>query len=151
MHKVVTAERADTSELSANIRLVVRKIMRGFREHKCDDELNLPLVSVLSLLDSEGPATVTALARLERMRPQSMGGITSELAAMGLVAGARDPTDGRSTILSLTPAGKTLLQESRAARQDWLTHSINEKLTPAERELLTIAVQLLNRVATRDK
>ena len=147
MPKVVTMKRTNTAELSTHIRLVVRKIMRGFREHDGPDDLSLPLVSLLNLLDSDGPNSITELARLEHMRPQSMSALASELGTMGLVVGTRDPNDGRSTILSLTQAGKAVLQESRAARQDWLQHSINEKLTPTERDLLAIAIELLDRVS----
>ena len=146
MPKSVTAKRANTAELSTHIRLLVRKIMRAFREYGGPDDLGLPHLTVLNLLDLAGPNSVTGLARLERMRPQSMSGIASELTAMGLVAGARDSNDGRSTILSLTPKGMAVLAESRAAREDWLAHSINEKLTPAERDVLVIAMDLLDRL-----
>ena len=80
------------------------------------------------------------------MRPQSMRAIVIPLQEAGLVSGAPDPGDGRQTLMSLTPKCLKWLQEGRAARQDWLTTTISQKLSAHEREKLQAALELLTRL-----
>jgi DNA-binding MarR family transcriptional regulator len=83
---------------------------------------------------------------MEGMRPQSMGPIIAALESAGLVQGSPHPTDGRQTILSLTPACRTWIDEGRAARQDWLSRMIATRLSAAERQQLAAAIGLLRRL-----
>jgi DNA-binding MarR family transcriptional regulator len=80
------------------------------------------------------------------MRAQSMGPLVAALEAAGLVSGAPDPADGRQTILSLTDACRKWIQEGRAARQDWLTRTIQARLSPREQQDLAASVELLKRL-----
>ncbi len=80
------------------------------------------------------------------MRPQSMSAVVAPLEEAGLVSGTPDPTDGRQTLMSLTAKCLKLLQEGRAARQDWLTTTIARKLTAQEQEKLQGALELLARL-----
>ena len=143
-------ESARASALATRMRILVRRLGRAFREQGGLGQVNWSQLSVLMSLDGEGPGTVTALARAEGMRPQSMSAIISDLEASGLVSGASDPSDGRRAILSLTSAGRDVLETSRAARQDWLTSRIDERLAEDEREQLAIAMELLERLVAHD-
>ncbi len=98
-------------------------------------------------LESNGPAAVSSLARAEGMRPQSMSTIVAFLQEAGLVSGSPDPRDGRQTLISLTKKCQTLIREGRAAKQDWLTARIQNKLTVLEQEKLAAALELLSRIA----
>ena len=60
--------------------------------------------------------------------------------------GAPDPTDGRRTILSLTPACRKMLGAGRAAREDWLFRAIQTHLVPSEQAELAAAIALLTRL-----
>jgi DNA-binding MarR family transcriptional regulator len=75
-----------------------------------------------------------------------MSAIVTPLQESGLVSGAADPSDGRQTLMSLTPRCLKWLQEGRAARQDWLTTTITQKLSAHEQEKLRAAVELLKRL-----
>jgi DNA-binding MarR family transcriptional regulator len=101
---------------------------------------------VLGYLDREGPATVTALARAEGVRPQSMGATVAALQEAGLVGGTPHPADGRQVMLSLTAAARDWIKASRAAREDWLSGAIRSHLGPAEQEELAKAAALLRRI-----
>ena len=68
------------------------------------------------------------------------------LVELGLVTRADDPTDGRQVILSLTPAGRSTIKETRRRRDLWFAARL-ETLTDAERALLVEATALLERVA----
>ena len=80
------------------------------------------------------------------MRPQSMSAVVTSLQEAGLAGGAPDPSDGRQTLLSLTPKCLKWLQEGRAARQDWLTTTILQKLSAQEQQRLQGALELLRRL-----
>ena len=49
--------------------------------------------------------------------------------------------------MSLTPKCLKSMQEGRAARQDWLTTTISQKLSAHEQEQLQTALELLTRLA----
>jgi DNA-binding MarR family transcriptional regulator len=117
------------------------------REQADAGDLTSTQKSVLLHLEREGPTTVTALARAQDMRPQSMGAIVSTLEVAGMVDGAPDPRDGRQIILSLTAACRDLIAAGRAARQDWLLRTIQTNLDREEQEQLAGAVELLKRLA----
>ena len=80
------------------------------------------------------------------MRPQSMSAIVTPLQESGLILGAPDPTDGRQTLISLTPKCLKWIQKSREARQDWLASTISQKLSVREQEKLHDALELLARL-----
>jgi DNA-binding MarR family transcriptional regulator len=132
--------------LAADIRTVCGKLKRRLREHGGRSDLTPSQISVLLRLEKEGSATVSTLARAEGIRPQSMSAVVTPLQQAGLVSGAPDPSDGRQTLISLTPKCLKLLQEGRAARQDWLATNISQKLSSHEQEKLHAALELLSRL-----
>jgi DNA-binding MarR family transcriptional regulator len=140
-------EHHPASALAQDLRAVLGKLRRRLREQAHAGDLRPSQVSVLLRLEKDGPATASQLARAEAMRPQSMASVVAALEALNLVSGAPHPTDGRQTLLSLTDACRQRLQEGRTARQDWLTHIIQARLSPKEQAELATSVGLLRRLA----
>lgn len=144
------AEHQPTTEpaatLAADFSAVIGQIKRRMREEASEGDFTLSQLSALGRLDREGSMTVTALARAEGVRPQSMGATVAVLEAAGMVGGAPDPADGRRTILYLTPLCREMIRIGRAARHDWLSRAITTKLSAAEQEQLAGAVTLLRRL-----
>ncbi|OOG64416.1 MarR family transcriptional regulator [Rhodanobacter sp. B04] len=138
---------ARTLAAAGELRVVLGKLKRRLREELHMGNLTWPQVSVLGHLERGGPATVTALAQAEGVRPQSMGATVATLEKAGLVSGSADPNDGRQTVISLTAACRDLIKASRAAREDWLFRSMRANLTLAEQKQLASAVELLKRIA----
>jgi DNA-binding MarR family transcriptional regulator len=136
---------ANAAALAQELRALFGKLKRRLREQAHVGDLTPSQVSVLLRLEKDGPATASSLARAEGMRPQSIGPIIAALEAAGLVSGAPHPTDGRQTILSLTAACRKLVQDGRAARQDWLSRTIQARLSLQEQKDLAAAVELLKR------
>ena len=132
--------------LAQELRALLSTLKRRLREQGHTAELTPSQVSVLLRLERDGPATASALARAEGMRPQSMGPVIAALTGAGLVSGTPDPADGRQTLLSLTPACRAWAREGRAARQDWLTRALHSRLSPGEQEELAAALALLKRL-----
>ena len=134
-------------DLAFELRGFGRKLRRRLRDQADVGDLTPSQTAVLLRLEQDGPATTSALARAEGMRPQSMSAVVAALEAAALVAGAPDPRDGRQTLLSLTNHCRRWMAESRAARQDWLSRTIDTRLTPQEQAQLAAAIPLLQRLA----
>lgn len=135
-----------TQRLASSLRALVGKLKRRLREEAPPGDLSWSQAVVLGHIERDGPTTVSALARAENMRPQSMGAIVADLEAVGLLARAPDPADGRRAILSLTPRCRAWIDANRAAREDWLLHTIEKKFSVAEQEDLARGVALLERL-----
>jgi DNA-binding MarR family transcriptional regulator len=144
----MTPRPADThiSTIATELRVLVGQLKRRFREKVNLGDLTSSQLAVLRRLDSDGPATVTTLARAEGMRPQSMGANIAALESAGLVSGAPDPNDGRQTILSLTAACREKVKVGRIACDDWLIEAIEKNLSSTEQHELAQAIELLKRL-----
>lgn len=137
--------RAPTTALLAHeLRETVGRVIRRLRAEPGPPVAQL---SLLSRLDRDGPSSTSDLAAAERMRPQSMAQTVRELETAGLVSRRPDPADGRRAFVELTRAGLDTLRATRAAREDWLTQTLDRELDAGERELLRRALVLLRRVS----
>jgi DNA-binding MarR family transcriptional regulator len=141
------SETVRLSALAGELRVSIGKLNRRLREQAHPGDFTSAQKSVILRLESDGPATVSMLARAESVRPQSMRVTVASLQAAGLVGGESDPTDGRQTIFRLTRACRDTLRTTRAAREDWLFRALQAQLTTRERERLAAAVEFLKRLA----
>ncbi len=141
-----TAPVPDLSAAAADLRLAVKLLAHRLRA-EARPGLSWSQESVISLLDREGPVTVTGLARAEGVRSQSMSSTVASLAAEGLVHREPDPSDGRQTLVTLTEKGLAALAQSREIKQTWLESAIAERLTQDEQQVLAAAVGLMLRLA----
>ena len=139
-------DRPTATQLAHELRALIGKLKRRLREQADVGDLTPSQVSALLRLEREGPCTVSALARAEGVRSQSMGAIVAALQAGGLVSATPDPADGRQMFLSVTPACREWITAGRAARQDWLTRVIDRELSPDEQARLADMVVLLKRI-----
>ncbi len=134
------------SALALELRTSLGKLKRKLHGQAGHEDLTSSQISALLRLEKEGPATVSNLARAEAMRPQSMSAVIAPLEAAGLVSGTPDPNDGRQTLFSLTKMCRKRIQERRAAKQDWLTRTIQAKLSAQEQEKLAAALEIFARL-----
>ena len=139
-------ESETASDLAAQLRTILSRLKRRLREQGERGDLTPSQISVLLRLEKDGAATVSGLARAEGMRPQSMSSIVTSLQDAGLVGSSSDPNDGRQTLMSLSSKCEKRLREGRAARQDWLTTTILQKLSAQEQQKLSAALELLSRL-----
>ena len=136
---------AELAPLATDLRVVVGRLLRRLRaEHR----FPLTQAAVLGRLDRDGSQCIGELAASESVRPQSMSQTLAELEAEQLISRSPDVTDGRRTRIELTQQGRDALAEDRANREGWLAEAISE-FTPAERESLAEAVELLKRLSER--
>ena len=140
-------EEPDVREVAAALQMSIGLLRRRLRQVRPEGELTLPEIAALARLDRSGPATASALARLEQISPQSMGATLAGLEARGLVARSPDPDDGRRIVLSVTGAGQQVLRDKRSARTEQLAQALSAGFTPAELAQLRAAAPLLERLA----
>jgi DNA-binding MarR family transcriptional regulator len=131
------------------VRVGVGRLRRRLRENYDRAELTASQTGLLGRLEREGPATASALAAAEGVRPQSVAMSIAALEERGFVTRTPDPDDGRRQIVAVSPAGHDLLESSRVAGEGWLAGVISERLTEAECATLVEAMALLERVAER--
>jgi DNA-binding MarR family transcriptional regulator len=140
-------EISPSATLAGELRIALSKLKRRLREQAHPNDFTDSQKSVLLRLDRDGPATVSALARAESVRPQSMRVTVAGLEATGAVSGKPDPTDGRQTLIDVTPGFQKALNANRAAKDDWLLRAVQTQLSPPEQAELASAVKLLQRIA----
>src|SRR3954451_2001676 len=108
------------SRLASDLSLAVMRLARQLRFRRPQSPVSLSQLSALSTLAKEGPITPGALAIRERVRPPSMTRVIASLAELGFVDRAAHPDDGRQVLVSVSTAGRDLLDVERRASQEWL-------------------------------
>ncbi|MEF2071052.1 MarR family winged helix-turn-helix transcriptional regulator [Consotaella aegiceratis] len=129
--------------------LAVGLLLRRLRAETNQDGLTWSQTTALGRLAKTGPMTTADLARVEVVKPQSMGATLSELERAGLVERHRHPSDGRQVLFALTADGVEARRKRSAAKQKWLLEAM-AGFTPEERETLMSAVALIKRLAEAD-
>jgi DNA-binding MarR family transcriptional regulator len=137
----------DVREVAAAIQVSVGQFKRRLQQAQVPGDLSASEISALARLDRGGPTTPSALAKLERITPQSMGATLGGLEGRGLVARRPDPDDGRSVVLSVTDLGLELLRSRRSARTEQLATALSVGFSQSELATLLSAAPLIERLA----
>jgi DNA-binding MarR family transcriptional regulator len=107
------------------------------------DRTGMGLTANLTLgtLDREGPARVTALAAAASIGQPAMTELVQRLHRQNLVTRVDDPGDGRAALVTITDAGRALLDDERRDRRDRLAELL--ATLPADDETtLTLAMHV---------
>jgi DNA-binding MarR family transcriptional regulator len=137
----------NVEELAATLQANIALLMLRMRKLSDEGGLSVPERSALKSLERVGPTTVTALARAEDMRVQSIGATVAGLKTRGLVETRPDPDDGRRTILAITETGREALGDKGDARIERIAKALSTEFTERElRQLIGIA-PLIDRLA----
>ncbi|MFI6768948.1 MarR family winged helix-turn-helix transcriptional regulator [Streptomyces sp. NPDC050355] len=132
--------------LATDLGATVAQLMRHLRAASPQGELTPTQRSVISRIDTGGPATIAALARAELVRPQSMRLTVGALEERGILARSPHPTDGRQVVFALTDEGLRMLAAVRQAKQNWLAVAIANRLSTEEQQTLAAATVLIRRL-----
>jgi DNA-binding MarR family transcriptional regulator len=144
-----TETQADPAQVAAELKMVVGRISRRVRQAHTAGELTLSEVSVLARLDRRGPISPGTLAEEEGVRPQAMAATLAALGRRDLVHRHPDRSDGRRVVMSITPAGRTVLSDRRSAAVQRIAHVLDQEFSAAERRRLRAVLPLLDRLAER--
>src|SRR3954451_4041076 len=134
----------ETISLSAHLRVVIARTARRLRQEAGTD-LSPSQTAALATVERRGPLTPSELAACERIQRPTATRVIARLEEAGLVTRAADPTDGRSSLVSITGEGRALLERLRANKDAFLARRL-ESLSAEERATLDRAAEILERV-----
>ena len=130
-------------EVAAQLRMAILRTARRLRQEAGVD-LGPALIAALGTVERHGPLTPSELADLERVKRPTATRMVNRLEAEGLIVRARDPADGRSSLVSASPRGLELLRRLRKRRTAYLARRLRE-LDPDEVAALARAAEILER------
>jgi DNA-binding MarR family transcriptional regulator len=102
--------------------------------------------TTLARLQSEGPARISDLAKVEGVTQPAMTGLINRLEVERLVRREPDPRDARAALVTLTDAGRLFIDQRRAERGQLLSAEL-ERLSAADQQALLAALPALRRLA----
>ncbi|GAC1646916.1 MAG: hypothetical protein NVS4B8_19390 [Herpetosiphon sp.] len=142
-----TAEAA-THELLALLPLLNRIVATEVRR-EAGEETTMPQFRVLAYL-SEGPRTLSTLAKQRRVSLQAMSELVQILVERGWVIRCPDPNDRRQSLLELTTHGQ--VHFVRAQRETLRTLvPLVSNLSTAELHAIEVGLPALRRVLMQDE
>ena len=137
----------ETAELAASLRSAVGLLHKGLRRQ-------VSTASLYSMTEMEtihhlfrAAALPSELAALTRITTQSMSQILAKLEGNGLIKRTPSKEDGRKVSITLTAAGRKLVETSKDERDAWLRARIEDILNPKEQAVLARALPLLQRLS----
>lgn len=125
------------------LRMLLQRVARRIRNNRADGTMSDTQLGVLFRVE-QSPASPGALAERERISPPSMNRTLNALEKAGLVTRSPDPDDARRVVVSITPAGRGMITETRRLRTAWFSQRLAE-LSPAERAAFERLVPVLRR------
>jgi DNA-binding MarR family transcriptional regulator len=131
-------------EAASRLRLAIVRTARRMRQEASSD-LSPTLTAALGTIERHGPLTPSELAEAERVKRPTATRIAASLEADELIVRAPDPSDGRGSLLSISPRGRDLLKRLRKRKNAYLSRRLRE-LDPDDVEVLERAAEVLERM-----
>jgi len=138
----------DIGHAAADLRMATFKLSRRLRAERAVDSMSDGQFAVLANLGVYGAHTLGELAARERVTAPSMNRTVNCLEESGYLARTPDGDDRRKVNITLTDAGRAVVEETRRRRDAWLERALAD-LTPEQRDLLAQAIPVLREVADR--
>lgn len=130
--------------LSTDLRLACLRIAR---RNRFESVVQVPPHQAAVLICIErGAASAGEIAEREKISAPTVSRTIASLVDAGWVSRTGNPADGRRIILSITEAGRRALEETRKAREEWMSRRLKQ-LGDEEVALLEAALPVLERVA----
>jgi DNA-binding MarR family transcriptional regulator len=139
------------TDLAARLRMAVVRTSRRLRQEAAGSRTDLTptAVSALATVERHGPLTPSELAAIERIKRPTATRILRVLEEAGLVDRARDPSDGRSSLLSVNPAGRERLRRLRGRKNAYLARRMRD-LPADDLRTLEQAAEILEQMLEGD-
>lgn len=96
-----------------------------------------------ALTDEETPVTLVSLARRLSVTKQNMTGMIARLEQLGVAERHGDPADLRSSRVALTRRGRTLVEKTRPAYEEWIRSLASGDVTERDLQTVTRVVEKL--------
>ena len=140
----------NTTTLASSLRQAISGLYKGLRKAMSSaTDCSMTEIETVGHIARHRQIQPTELATLTRVTPQSMSQILSAMEKGGIVRKTPVKEDKRKVYISLSAAGRDLLEQTRYERDEWLKKSIEEKLTREEKEILAKAIPILDKLANK--
>jgi DNA-binding MarR family transcriptional regulator len=139
-----TRSGARLEELSAELALNAGRLVRALSRRAVGLPSGVPTATVrlLSQVDELGPVTIGALAHADRCSQPTMSAGVQGLCERGWAVKQPHPADARSSLVSLTDAGRSVLLDARRERGAMIAARLRSDPHHDEQQLAT-AVSVL--------
>lgn len=120
----------------------MRRSMHDFLRFMREYNLSMPHLNILMQLYYHGPASILAIRQTMQSSRAAATQLVDKLVMQGLVVRTEDPDDRRVKDICLSDAGSKLVEDSLAARKNWLDE-LAVSFNPEDQASLSTALQLL--------
>jgi len=136
------------TELAADLRSAIYRLVKVLRRQTSNEEmLSLTERSTLGLLYQHTQLLPSELAAMEKVTSQSMSQEINRLFHLAYIHKSTSGEDKRKVLLTLTAPGKKYIEQLRMEKQEWLAQVLHENISSKEKETLTAAILILNKLA----
>ena len=138
----------NTTELSSSLRSVISALHKGLRRQlQSVSSFSMTELETIRYLIREDKLLPTELAALTKIKTQSMSQILKKLEEQGIIKRTPSTDDKRKVYISLSSAGKKIIEKARYEKDEWLRGVIKHSLTDKEKDLLIKALPVLQKIA----
>ncbi len=125
---------------------LMHRLSEGHSAEFLEIGITMPQAKVLYLAAADGGLRMSVLAARLRVTLSTVSGLVDRLVDAGLVARRDDPLDRRQVLVSVTPAGQTLIERFRELNRRQLRELL-ERLSDDDLAVVDRAIGLLLREA----
>lgn len=136
----MSAERDLVSGVVQLANLMLRRLAPVFEKAKVTPQQWLVLSA---LAEQETPVTLVALARRLAVTKQNMTGMIARLEQLGVAERHGDPDDLRSSRVALTRRGRTLVEKTRPAYDEWIRSLASAEVSERDLQVVSRTVEKL--------
>jgi DNA-binding MarR family transcriptional regulator len=138
-----------TESAVEEIRRAIVRLNRRLRAAGSHRTLSTGKLSALGFLFTHPSCSPGELAVAERLQPQSLTRLLSELEKDRYITRVKSSEDRRQSLLEITQEGKRVFIRDMRERDQWLLQAISY-LSDTEQQVLQIAAKVMNRLADLD-
>lgn len=136
-----------TTELASSLRSAVSALHKGLRKQtNMIGAYSMTEIETVGHLARNEKLLPTDLARLTRVKTQSMSQILKKMENLGVAKRTPSKDDRRKVYISLTAAGKKEVEKHRYEKDEWLKNSIENSLNEKEKQQLEKIIPVLNKL-----
>lgn len=132
------------------LRATWQAIAKMYNEQAAKHESTMSTAFVLLNIDSEKGTPSTALGPLMGMEPTSLSRILKNMEDKGAIFREKNPDDGRSVIIKLTPYGKEMRSVSKGHVYQF-NNKVKEYITEEELENFFKVTSTINKLIANKK
>lgn len=133
---------------AARLRMALARLTRALRRESLAG-LTTTQLAALATVNATGPVRLGDLAAAEGIAPSTLTRLVTFLEESGYVQRSAVPGDARGSMVSITPAGRSVIERVRHESTKLLTGMLAQ-LTPGQREAIATALPALEQLAGPD-